>query len=260
MHKHILGIATHKSYEFPNDKYYLPIHVGKSISKNDLQLQGDDCGDNISSLNKHFCELTAHYWMWKNVKSNIYGLCHYRRYFSPVKQKLIKVKNKSILSSNEASILLSEFDIIIPKKRNYYIETIMQHYTNGHNKSDLDSLEHVLRDLYPDYLESYKKIFNSRSISLYNMFIMKKKFFFEYSEWLFNILFILEKNIQYKTYGSYQSRIFGFLAERLLNVWVENNKEKINIKYLNVTNVEGENLIKKALFLLARKFLGKKLI
>ena len=136
----------------------------------------------------------------------------------------------------------------------------MQHYTNGHNKSDLDSLEHVLRDLYPDYLESYKKIFNSRSISLYNMFIMKKKFFFEYSEWLFNILFILEKNIQYKTYGSYQSRIFGFLAERLLNVWVENNKEKINIKYLNVTNVEGENLIKKALFLLARKFLGKKLI
>ena len=175
MNKLVISIATHKSYEFPNDQNYLPIQVGKAISKNDLKLQGDDLGDNISSLNKYFCELTAHYWIWKNVKSDIYGLCHYRRYFSPVKQKLIKVKNKSILNSNEASILLSEFDIILPKKRNYFIETIIQHYCNGHNKGDLDCLEYVLMEFYPDYLDSYKKIFNSRSISLYNMFIMKKK-------------------------------------------------------------------------------------
>ena len=260
MHKLILGIATHKSYEFPNDKYYLPIHVGKSISKNDLQLQGDDCGDNISSFNKHFCELTAHYWMWKNVKSDIYGLCHYRRYFAPVKIESLKVKNKDILSGNEALILMQQFDVILPKKRNYFIETIKQHYSNGHNKKDLDILEKILKKHYPNYLESFNKVFNSRSISLYNMFIMRKKLFFEYSEWLFNILFILEKKIQYKTYGSYQSRVFGFLAERLLNVWVEKNKEKISIKYMNVINIEGENLIKKGLFLLARKFLGKKLI
>jgi hypothetical protein len=86
MNKLVISIATHKSYEFPNDQNYLPIQVGKAISKDDLKLQGDDSGDNISSLNKYFCELTAHYWMWKNVKSDVYGLCHYRRYFSPLKQ------------------------------------------------------------------------------------------------------------------------------------------------------------------------------
>lgn len=259
MNKLTIGIATHKSYKFPNDKYYLPIHVGKSISKNDLHLQGDDSGDNISSLNKYFCELTAHYWMWKNVKSNYYGLCHYRRYFSPIKQQSLKIENKNILSGNEASILMQDFDVILPKKRNYYIETIRQHYFNGHNKDDLDILEEVLKKHYPTYVESYNKIFNSRSISLYNMFIMRRKIFLDYSQWLFNILFQLERKIKYKSLGPYQSRVFGFLSERLLNVWIENNKEKIKIKYMSVTNIEGENLVKKVLFFLSRKFLGKKL-
>ena len=69
----------------------MPIHCGKALSSVDLGIQGDNevngqpC-DNISDKNETYCELTAMYWAWKNIKK-IYpdieyiGLNHYRRYF-----------------------------------------------------------------------------------------------------------------------------------------------------------------------------------
>lgn len=50
------------------DKNYLPIQVGKNLSKIQLDMMGDNTGRNISSLNPYFCELTAQYWAWKNLK------------------------------------------------------------------------------------------------------------------------------------------------------------------------------------------------
>lgn len=41
-------IATHKTYEFPSVDYYVPIHVGKACNNNELRIQGDNIGDNIS--------------------------------------------------------------------------------------------------------------------------------------------------------------------------------------------------------------------
>lgn len=78
-----LLVATHKSYIFPKADCYMPIHVGKRNSKLDLDIQGDDTGENISDKNSSFCELTALYWAWKNLDDYKYiGLVHYRRYFS----------------------------------------------------------------------------------------------------------------------------------------------------------------------------------
>jgi hypothetical protein len=80
-------VCAHKECEFPKDDIYLPIQVGKAISDTDLGIQGDDTGDNISKKNKIYCEMSAVYWAWKNVRT-IYpdieyiGLCHYRRYFT----------------------------------------------------------------------------------------------------------------------------------------------------------------------------------
>ena len=75
-----IGVACHKPSELPKNNLFLPIRVGAALASNDLGLQRDDEGDNISKKNPQYCELTAQYWLWKNAKADYYGLCHYRRF------------------------------------------------------------------------------------------------------------------------------------------------------------------------------------
>lgn len=252
-------IASHKSYDFPYDIGYLPIHVGKELNPSNLGFKGDETGDNISRKNKSFCELTGLYWLWKNQSSDFVGLSHYRRYFKSIKDRSLLIRGSAIASSSDLLDLMTEYDVLVTKKRCYFIDTIRSHYKHSHNESDLLELRKIILELKPDYLNAFDYVLESRCISLYNMFIMNRTNFEAYSEWLFNILFELEKRIPYKEYGVYQGRIFGFLAERLLNVWLEHHKKELNVGYLPIVNIEGENLFKKAMGLLKRKFLGKKL-
>lgn len=78
-----LLVAHHKPDFIYEDEIIKPIHVGSSISDRFLGILRDDSGDNISSKNPFYCELTATYWAWKNLPDmDFLGLCHYRRYFT----------------------------------------------------------------------------------------------------------------------------------------------------------------------------------
>lgn len=250
-------VAAHKDYEFPQDSAYLPIHVGKTISDKELPFTADDSGENISELNKSYCELTGLYWLWKNKKADIYGLAHYRRYFRPFHQG-IHIAKQEIIGPKEIEQLLSQYSIVLAKRRNYWIETVKQHYANAHHASDLAALEQVITQLYPEYLPSFNKVMDRRTLSLYNMFAMRAEHFDAYCSWLFAILFEVQKQVPYTEYGPYQGRVFGFMGERLLNVWASHNFKQRQIKYLSVINLEGENLTEKAIGLLKRKLTGIK--
>lgn len=244
-------VATHKPYHFPENDLYTPIHVGKSLSSNELGYLGDNSGDNISDKNRNFCELTALYWAWKNDYFKTYrysGLSHYRRYFSGD----YLFDKCSILSETQIDNLMNSYDILLPKKRKYYIETIKNHYGNAHNINDLDLIRDLLIKRHSDYVDSFDRLMKQRELYLFNMFVMKKELFDTYMEWLFDILFELEKRVDISGYDQYQSRIFGFMAERLFNVWILKNELKI--KELHIVNIEGENLPLKAYGLLKRKF------
>ena len=64
----------------------------------------------------------------------------------------------------------------------------------------------------------------------------------EYCQWLFEILFELEKRIDISSYTALEARIYGFLSERLLNVWV--HKHKLKTKYLPVFQVGKKRSLK----------------
>ncbi|WP_278976232.1 DUF4422 domain-containing protein [Oligella urethralis] len=252
-------VAVHKEYEFPDDDGYLPIHVGKQNSLVELGIEGDNTGINISKLNPYFCELTGLYWMWKNVESEYYGLSHYRRYFLPVNRSSFSlVKGKKIASSTSLMELLNEYEVVLSKPRNYFIETIESHYKNAHEERDLVLLKGVMSEVCPEYLPELESVLQGKKVSLYNMFIMNRTNFESYCDWLFSLLIPLKDQIPYKSYGPYQKRVFGFLAERLLNVWVLKNFSNDKIYHASVINLEGESLVDKAKGLLLRKFFGSK--
>ena len=227
-------IATHKNFKVPNlDKIYIPLQVGASGKKN-LGYLKDNTGDNISEKNANYCELTGLYWAWKNDNnSKIKGLVHYRRYFTKYR---FSVSAKGFLCENEINQILNEYDIILSKKE-YFKETAWEEYhmVCGLEK-DLKRVEKILREYYPEYLPAFNKYFSGNVSSLFNMMICKSDLFDEYCQWLFDILFQLEKEIDWKEYDDYQKRLFGFMSERLLNVWVIH--KGLRIKEYRTVNTE----------------------
>ncbi|WP_214766972.1 DUF4422 domain-containing protein [Exiguobacterium sp. s104] len=240
-------VATHKKYQMPTDNIYVPIHVGKANNDLDFGYIGDDTNNNISHKNSEYCELTALYWLWKNSQADIVGLVHYRRLFMNSK--------KEFLNNNEIKELLKKGDIIVPKKRNYYIETIESHYSNAHYRKDLQTVRKYLSSEDQLYFD---KLMESKSLHLYNMFICKKEILDEYCEWLFPILQKLELDIDTSTYDSYQKRVIGFLAERLFNVWMLKKGKNTSVIEVKVKNIENENKLVKGKNLIKRKILSKR--
>ncbi|MCR4780484.1 MAG: DUF4422 domain-containing protein [Ruminiclostridium sp.] len=239
----------------PADPLYQPIQVGAAgkdpISPSWLR---DDEGDNISERNKSFCELTGLYWAWKHIDAEVYGLCHYRRYFAG--HGHLRNKDKRLIDAEEIDRLLDKVDVILPRKRHYFIETRESQYVHAHHAEDFRVTEAVLRESCPEYLPAWQDMLNSRSGHICNMFIMRRELFMEYCEWLFGILFEVEKRLDTTGYSEYDSRVFGFVAERLLDVWVETKR----LKYTEVPVmvIENEHWPRKIAAFLRRKIKGGK--
>ena len=249
-------IATHKRYQMPSDEIYLPVHVGRALNSvwigtPLMEYIGDNTGDNISSKNRNYCELTALYWAWKNLDYEYLGLVHYRRHFKGGNGD----KWQSVLTKRKAEQLLKKYDVILPKKRDYFIESTYDQYVHAHNKQDLDKTLEILQESYPEYIPAWDRVMKSTSGHRFNMFIMKKDILDRYLEWLFDVLFRLEDVLDISSYSANDQRVFGFVSERLLDVWLLTN----NIAYteLPVINMEGQNWPKKITNFLKRKFIGK---
>lgn len=214
----MIYIATHKSFSFNKEKDYCPIQVGAE-GNNDLFYLKDNTGDNISNKNKNFCELTGVYWIWKNTSDDIKGLVHYRRYFSDS----IFMKKISI---EHVERILNKYDVILPFKRRISGNVIKNYEECGYAR-DLYLTREIILEKYPEYIEYFDEFMKDDKIRLFNMIIAKGNIFDEYSKWLFDILFELEKRVDLTGYDNYQQRIFGFISERLLNVYFLKNKYKI---------------------------------
>lgn len=230
----MIYIITHKKFKnyFNDEINYRILHVGNNKDY-DMRYLLDSVGENISSKNAYFCELTGLYWMWKNAeekKEDIIGLVHYRRYFTYRLDEWLytyfNIKPR-IFKYDKIKKKINEYDIILPVKEKIF-RTVEQSYADVHNKEDLNLTKKVISLLYPEYVKTFNKVMNSHSYYYANMFICKKKLMDEYSKWLFDILFELENVIDISKYeDDYQKRVFGFLSERLLQVWVVHNNLRV---------------------------------
>ena len=246
-------VAMHKKIDlgFKSDLYE-PLLVG-SYNKKDKDILRDDKGENISSKNENYCELTGVYWIWKNSKEDIVGLCHYRRFLS---KRFFSSKSKYYLTEEEINELFNkEYNMILPKKH-LYLKSIQNSLNIAPNVADMEVVKDSIKKLYPEYMEAYDKYMNGNSSYLCNVMITKKEIFDEYSEWLFKILYDVEENMDKETYihDSYRKRMFGFLSERLLNIWLYHNQESLKIKEYYLINTE-EKFNKKLSYLIKQTIL-----
>lgn len=250
--RHILiGIISHKNIELPNDDVYLPIEVGSSNRSEHFYENRDDQGINISDKNSSYCELTGFYYVYKNLDADIIGFVHYRRFF--MKDGIfVSKKMKNILSGKEIDEKLQEYDFILPKKRHYFIESNYDHYCHAHKKEALDKTGEIIQRKYPDYYPSFQKHMKETSGHYFNMFIAKKENVQGYLDWVFDILFELEKEIDITQYNGYDKRVFGFISERLLDVYITAN----HLTYVNQNYrfMEKQNWFVKITHFLKRRF------
>lgn len=248
-------VATHREWQMPSSMIYLPIQVG-SLNKESIGYQRDDIGDNISHLNPYFSELTGLYWAWKNLSVDYLGLVHYRRYFAKDKVKYTPEAPIDSLVLNEAALkdLLDQYDIIVPKKRHYYIETLYSHYANTLDGNHLNICRDILTDIHPSYLKAFDRVMHQRSGYMFNMFVTKKDISDEYCEWLFPILENLYRKVDVKNLSPFHQRLFGRVSEILWNVWLA--EQNYLIKEIPFVYLDKINWWRKGTSFLKAKFFG----
>ena len=235
-------ICAHKEVPLPQHPYFLPIQAGAALYEPILSYQPDSEGENISAKNPNFCELTCHYWAWRNLKAvDIIGLNHYRRYFDFTK-KWPQFSADKQFTPTEAFLkqeyhfpnlekILKKHDIILPIARHWRVSNTQQ-YADYHISKDWEMLRQIIKDCSPQYISAFEKTMDHSNKAVgYNMFITHWKYFDVYSEWLFNILFEVERRVP-PIDDPVQSRIYGYMSERLINVFCEYHH--LRIKYVPI--------------------------
>lgn len=249
-----LLVAMHKPYALPGEEIYCPIQVGGAHIPGLEQALRDDTGENIADKNSSYCELTALYWAWKNLDADYIGLVHYRRYFAG--RHPARSKTGRIATGAEIEAALEQAPVILPRKRNYWIETTYSQYAHAHHKEDLDTVRQILAEQYPAYLPAFAAVMGRTDGHRFNMMVMRRDLLDAYCTWLFAVLAEAEQRMDIRGYDAYNRRVYGFLGERLLDIWVETNH--VPYTELPMVFLENQHWLKKGTAFLRRKFRGER--
>lgn len=177
-------------------------------------------GDNINHLNPIYSEIVTLYYVWKNqVKSDYVGFHHYRRQFNVSRMP----------NDNECQVYRAKLKKL----------TIYDQYAKHHNACDMDCIIDILREKYGWNNPYGMRIKHDNILLTCNCFFMSWENFNKLCEFLFPILFEFAHRVgcddnidawrekEINDFGgdnmegvAYQMRIQGFLAERLVSVWI----------------------------------------
>lgn len=234
-------ISCHKNTDAVRNHALHTIEVGSALREQHFAADyRDDAGENISSQNPFYCELTAQYWVWKNLDADYYGFFHYRRYlsFNKLPQEHDPYGNllepyfgdntaeKLGLEAENIEKLVTQYDFILPEEKDIRKMPGMgrnmrsQYMASGYlHEEDLDIMMEVLREKSPEMVPVAESYEAGHKTWFNNMFIAKKGIFQAYSAWLFDILDACCKKMNMADYSVEALRTPGHLAERLLNIY-----------------------------------------
>lgn len=258
--------VTHKYLPGLNDRGVIPVFVGNGeCPANWLR---DDTSDNIHHKNPHYCELTAQYWVWKNLfpsmdADQIVGFCHYRRFFvSPGSLEVLgdlRRLDEAYLGELVEYKRLSGAEVILPAAillddpslrrkisnirqqltkgifRPQWIRTVFTDYRCVHDGEDLIAAVNLLEDPYrTDFWE-----YVNRSVKLHacNCYIASAEVFSSYFAILFPWLFRCQEVLPIRE-DAYQRRVFGFLAERFASFYFSSYHRFSEAPLVNIFRVD----------------------
>lgn len=234
-------IACHKAAEHPTSEILLPIQVGAGVAKTRFAgMLQDDAGENISAKNPMYCELTAQYWAWKNMDADYYGFCHYRRHFSFAEERfpedewgniIVRSLDKNAVAKyalSDAAIAraVEGYDVITTTRKDLRrmgspsrSVTAQYHKAARLHAKDLDCVRAIIDEKYPAMSGAAKRHCDGHITSFCNMYILKKQIFFDYCEWMFDVLAAFEKRTDMSFYSTEALRTPGHLSERLFGIY-----------------------------------------
>ncbi len=237
-------VIGHKPFSVPKSNILIPIMAGSANKEHIEGFLRDDVGENISSKNQFYCELTAQYYVIKNEDADYYGFFHYRRYlnFSNKTTKKPYVyfskeveKLGDFINIEGAKKIVERYDILLPMSESFFM-TVREHYETSRGHADKNAFQNVLdiiRELYPDYSEDIDSYVNGYENYLGNMYIMKRNLANQYFEFLLNIFTKFDG-----LYEDVPPRTQGFLAERLFGVFFNHIKRTTDLKYKFLQRVD----------------------
>ena len=272
-------VGYHKPAVLFKNEVLVPIHLGRALATqaskdgamSDKEYQwmldnmiGDDTGDNISHLNRRFCELTAMYWAWKNYDKlgdpDYIGFMHYRRHFMfspsfdrhrlswgciPFKQIDENYLYRANLWPKRIHAVLQGTDIISTPRVPYH-KNIVGHYQEIMPFLDVNILLQA-KDMAAasavEFEHAAETYFSGTEHYWYHSFIMKKELFFQYVPWLFNLTFCLDKQINYTGFSPDQKRTVAYIAERCHGIWLTHilEEKKYRGRQLPMSFIENPN-------------------
>jgi hypothetical protein len=250
----------HKKFYEPIADFVVPVLCGKANNTANSLLTGDDTGQHISALSPTFRELTVLYWVWKNgghTPDELWGLCHYRRYFSLPKARFV-VGPKMHLSvvANPANIdrvlsptlwaemkrLLTNADVVVESptpvsRQNPKARSVEKFLVDAQGTDRWQRTKALVLNKHPEYANAMAQLCQSKTLFFGHLMVARSSFWDAYLGWLFPILLALH-DCEGSSGQATPPGVFAQLGEALMNLYLLRHRPKI--VHLPVTSFERQ--------------------
>lgn len=254
--KIMVSCRTDVVSEIPANPLYVPIRCGAALDGENLSgLPGDDTGENISEKKSNYSEFTVQYWVWKNLRADYVGLCHYRRFLSfsggdypkndlglaeePILSRRSEEKY-GLLDAVSMTGVIQGNDLVVMEPAAVErmhppggaVKTVREMW-DAHDgmffrKRALDMLLELVAEMRPAYLSAAEAYLGGALHYGYNCYVMKRELFEQLCDFQFPVLFELEKRLAADTPADHLPRTVGFMGEILYGIFVYHGLTQLN--------------------------------